>query len=168
MPGHDRHCRGHRTMSDGNSCIGRYRHGSGYTRHNLEIDSCSRHGFCFFPSSTKYKRIAALQSNDNFPGSCTINEETIDFSLVLISTPPPTTYIDPFCSSRNIVQQGRIGQVIVQDDLSTLKAFFPFDGDQAWLTWSRSYKAYLSTSRSCRHAVRSIVFRTFSPPRARS
>jgi hypothetical protein len=134
-------------MSDGDSGIRRYRHCCSDSRHNLKVHPGSCHGFRLFPASAEHKRIAAFQPDHEFPCSGSLDEELIDFGLVLVPPSPPPAYINPFCGSRNVLQQGRIGQVIVQDDLGTLKAFFPFKGDQAWIARPSPYEIYLSTPR---------------------
>jgi hypothetical protein len=108
-----------------NTRIGRNRNRRRHTRHNLEFDPSSSHRFCLFSTPSENKGVAPFEPNHDLSLFGPIDEQPIDIGLVLILPTPPPTDIDALCCGWSILKQDRIGEIIVEDNIGSLKTLLP-------------------------------------------
>jgi hypothetical protein len=149
MAGDHGHCGGQGTMRYRNARVGWDGDSGRHARHDFERHSSRRNGFGFFSASPEDEGISALQSHHDLPRLCTLDQQLIDFRLVLVPAAPPSSHINPLRVRGRMVQQHRICEVIVQDDIGLLKAFLALDRQQPWVSGTCTHQIHDATTCTC-------------------
>ena len=117
LPGDQRHGRGVLGVGDGNAGIAGGGQGGGHAGHGLEGDARLPQGLGFFGAATKHVGIAALEADHGAARPGGGEHLRLDFLLGNHSLGAVVPQTDPFGSFGGIASQGRIDQIIDQDQL---------------------------------------------------
>src|SRR4029079_12255137 len=117
-----------------NTGIRRGGHRSGHPGNDFKLNPGQGERFRFFSSSPKDKRIPAFQSHDHIAGIGAINQQPIDGLLLRIFSLTSPSDIDSLSSVLRMGKKGRIGEIVVENHISLLKALLSSKGQESGIS----------------------------------
>ena len=127
-------------MGDRDAGIGRNRDGRRDARNDLEGNPGLGHRLGFFSAPAEHKGIAALQPDHGLTGARLFDHQAVDVFLGTVLPAPPTSHIDTLRLRTRVVQQRRVGQVVIEHHIGLLQAFLPAQGQQFRVSRPRTDK----------------------------
>ncbi len=134
-------------VGNGNTCIGGRSCRRCHSGNHFKVDSFSSQFFNLFTTPAKDKRIASFQTHHDLSGHCPINQHLVNLFLGMgMLHPTLFTGIDKSSISRDMFQEFRICQIIVDNYLRLFKKILATNGDQAGISRAGTYQINLSRS----------------------
>jgi hypothetical protein len=109
-------------MGDGNAGVGGNGDGGGDARHDAEGDARRDQGLRFFAAAAEDEGVAALEPDDAFALACFGDEQVVYLLLLTAVAAGGLSDGDAFGVRRREIEEARVGQPVVDDDVSVREA----------------------------------------------
>ena len=117
-------------MGHGDPGVGQSSDGRGDSRNDFEAQACGRQFSRLLAAPTEEEGIAALEADDAFSLAGVLHEQGVGLLLPERVAAGCLSGVDFLGLGRNVAQEFRIAQVIVDHDLGPLEAFPALEGQE--------------------------------------
>ena len=117
-------------MRDRDARVGGRRDSGGDARHHLKGNGGLGDRLGLLPAAAEHKGIAPFQAHHDLAGPCAVDHQPVDLGLIAVLPATPPADVDPLGLGPHMLQQRRVGEIIVDDHLGLLQAFLPAKGQQ--------------------------------------
>lgn len=118
-------------MGDGDAGVGGPGDGAGDAWDDLKADTCGSKFRGFFRPTAKKHRVATFEPGDSFAFARQFDDESIDLVLSEGMGAGFFADVDALCAWLGIAEEFWIAEVVIDEDVCGLDAFFAFDGEQS-------------------------------------
>ncbi len=154
VAGHNREMRRRPAVCHGDSGVRRRADGAGDAGHDLERHTGRRQRLGLLAATPEHERVATLEPDDGAPGTPVLDEERVDVGLLDLGPAGRLPDVDALGVGRRELQQRRVHEPVVDDDVGAAEHLGAAHGEQSRVTGPRPHEEHGHISIVARRARR--------------